>query len=263
MTLRIAPCPRCQAFAVFGERACRSCGQPFEYGPSPPPLPSTQQIVEALRAAGVTPAASAAAPASPGDVLAPPADVAVRPAALRPDAVRASASGPDAALAVEAAPAPAAAPAGVDTGRFDVGDVVPDEVPGLIDSTLFAAWTPAHVDVEAVPGLETTAVAAAVAVPAARLADLELAHAAVGDVAVDVVPGVYHSDMFAAGVDVVAGAAAAGPILEVSPGALRPTPRAARKASGADGLARLACPGCGTVHAASRCPSCATAHPDL
>jgi hypothetical protein len=265
MTLRIAPCPRCQAFAVLGERACRNCGQPFEYGPSPPPVPSTEQIVEALRAAGVLPAAGppAPTPASSSDVLAPPVDVAVRPAAVRPAAVRAAVSVPDAAPVVEAAPAVAAAPAGVDSGRFHVGDVVPDEVPGLIDSTLFAAWTPAHVDVEAVPGLETTAVAAAVAVPAARLTDLELAHAAVGDVAVDRVPGVYHSDMFAAGVDVVAGAAAAGPVLEVSPGALRPTARAARKASGADGLTRLACPGCGTVHAAARCPSCATAHPDL
>jgi hypothetical protein len=256
MTMRTAPCPRCQAVVVFGERFCRSCGQNFDYGPTPPPAPTPEQVVAVLQGLGLLP--TAAPPVAPVVPV-----VAVTPVMPAGDVVTARPAPPRVVSVPEGAPV-GGDPAGIDTGRFHVGDVVAEDVPGLIDSTLFAAYTPAHVDVEAVPGLETTSfdgvtgTAATLALPG-----LETSHIDVGDVVVDTVPGVYHSDMFAAGVDIAAGAAGAAAVLEVSPGALRPvrSPSSARRGPN-DPLPRMACPGCGTLHAAPRCPSCASAHPD-
>ena len=55
-------------------------------------------------------------------------------------------------------PAEAAVPTlpGLDTGRYDVGEVEADDVPGLIDSTLFRAMTPETVDVAPISDLERT-----------------------------------------------------------------------------------------------------------
>ncbi len=62
MTLRLAPCPRCQHSVVFGERACRHCAQSFDYGPSAPDEPSAQAIAAALATIGLAVAPPAAAP---------------------------------------------------------------------------------------------------------------------------------------------------------------------------------------------------------
>lgn len=145
--------------------------------------------------------------------------------------------------------------AGLDTGRFEVGEVPVDDVPGLIDSTLFKAMTPDHVDVAPISGLELTMqVGGDVEVAAAPIPGLE-ARACVGDV-VDVapVPGLFRSDLFRTDVDIGAGAAAAGDVLEVSHNAGRRTPKAS-----ADGSRRVVCASCSTVHHLGRCPSCGTA----
>jgi hypothetical protein len=195
----------------------------FDYGPSPPPEPSAAEVFDALAGASGGPPPSSPSPSPP--------------------AVQAAAAGPTLA--------------GLDTGRFEVGEVPIDDVPGLIDSTLFKAMTPDHVDVAPISGLELTMqVGGDVPVTPAHIPGLE-ARADVGDV-VDIapVPGLFGSDVFRADVDIGAGAAAAGDVLEVSPNAGR------RKAKVQDdGPRRVVCASCSTVHFLARCPSCGTAAP--
>ena len=145
--------------------------------------------------------------------------------------------------------------ADLDTGRFSVGDVDVDDVPGLIDSTLFAAFTPATVEVDHIPGLETTQQAGGdVEVRSAPIPGLDSGNAEVGDVQVQSVPGLFGSDIFRTDTDVPAGAERSLSVLDISPNAgLRRKEHV---------VVRHPCPTCGTVHAESRCPSCGTALPD-
>lgn len=259
MTLQVAPCPNCRGAVVFGERVCRTCGQTFDYGATPPPSPSPEQIVASLRAVGVVVTPAPPPAVSDESIFSAVADAvaAVRPSMGAGPAPRPVTAGSD----LVDARAPALAD--FDQGRFDGvgGDVASEALPGLIDSTLFASLTPERVDAIALPDLESTTLdtGAASSVAVARLADLELAADDVGVVSSESVPGLFHSDLFRADVDIAAGAAAAGDVLEVSPaGARRPRPRTA--ARGGE-LGRVPCPACGTVHAAPRCPHCATQHP--
>ena len=151
---------------------------------------------------------------------------------------------------------------GLDTGRFSVGDVDVDDVPGLIDSTLFASFTPAHVDVAPIPGLEVNRVDD---VGDVRVARLDVDHGRVddvGEVATQAIPGMYGSDMFADNVDIAAGAEAS-PSLEVSHIRVRAKPSEARAVVDEENLRTIACMSCGTMHSRTRCPACATPHTDL
>jgi hypothetical protein len=221
MALRTAPCPTCGNTIVFGERRCRGCGTTFDYGASPPPEPTPAQVFDALAAASGAPSMAATTPPAPP-------------------------------------PAPDVAPlAGLDTGRFEVGEVPIVDVPGLIDSTLFKAMTPDHVDVAPISGLEpTTQAGGDVPVATAPIPGLEARADAVGAVDVAPVPGLFGSDLFRTDVDIGAGAAAAGDVLEVSPNAAR-----RRTTVDSDGPRRVVCPSCSTVHFVARCPVCGTAAP--
>lgn len=207
----------------------------FDYGPNPPPEPSPLDVFDAIAAttnSGHTPMAPIATvppPTTPTPPRAPP------PAPRRQD-------GPTLA--------------DLDTGRFSVGDVVVDDVPGLVDSTLFKSMTPTHVDVALMAGLETTRQAGVdIAVPVYRM-EIEGRADEIGDVVVVPVPGLFGSDLFKTDIDIAAGAAAAGDILEVTPNAGRP-----RKAKSDGGLRPTVCASCSTVHFLARCPICGTAVP--
>jgi hypothetical protein len=145
---------------------------------------------------------------------------------------------------------------GLDTGRYEVGEVQLDDIPGLVDSTLFRAMTPEYVDVVPMSGIERT-MQAEVDVPLAVAVipglDTRIDAVDVADIAP--VPGLFGSDVFRTDVDISAGAAAAGDILEVSPNAAR------RSRIDDDASRRSVCPSCSTIHFRRRCPSCGTAAP--
>ena len=249
MPLRVAPCPRCQRPLVFGERTCRGCGQPFNYGTRNPPEPSAADVAEALRAAGHLPVG--AAPAAP---------------APTPGAHRGAAPAP--------APHPRSIPqgapvgdvpelAGIDSGRFaPVGDVSVDDIPGFVDSTLYASFTPKQVAVAQVAGLDTGRADQVGEVRAALVPGLEATgRDLVGAVPTEDVPGLFHSDFLRAPEVPLARERIEG--LEVSPRG-RPTAasasaRGARKGRGSDELPTITCM-CGTAHRLPRCPSCGTRH---
>lgn len=210
----------------------------FDYGAAAPPEPTPAQIFDALAggdddATQPVLAGTAAAPAR-----APQAPQAPAPSPRSPSTT--------AGVLVE----------GLDTGRFDVGDVAIDDVPGLIDSRLFAIMTPDHVDVSPIQGLEHTTQgdASAITTHAAEMPGLERRNDEVGDVSVEVVPGLFGSDLFRANVDVAAGAAASAAVLEVSPNAAS---RGTKKGDGE--RRRIVCATCSSVHWLLRCPSCGTA----
>jgi len=220
MSLRTAPCPRCQALIVFGERKCRSCAMPFDYGPNPPPEPSAEAVLDVLMSVELPPM-----PGAP-------------PPAVRPTNDVATGTLP-----------------GLDTGRLAaVGAVDVEEIPGFIDSTLFAAYTPRSVDVATMPGLEVTR-QAEVQVQTRMLSDIDGQPVPVGDVVTQEVPGLFGSDLFRADVDIAAGASAS-PSLDVTTNS-RPT----KKSASSQGR-RVVCASCATIHHLSRCPSCGTAAPD-
>lgn len=197
----------------------------FDYGASPPPEPTSAQVFDAL-------AGASAASTPPTTTTTPPAPIAST-----------ASEGPTLA--------------GLDTGRFEVGEVPIDDVPGLIDSTLFKAMTPDHVDVTPLSGLELTMqVGGDVPVTPTHIPGLEARADDVGAVDVAPVPGLFGSDLFRTDVDIGAGAAAAGDILEVSPNAARRKTKAVD-----DGPRRVVCASCSTVHFLARCPSCGTAAP--
>ncbi len=174
----------------------------------------------------------------------------------------------EALLAADLAALPAPAPPrgdermeGLDSGRAAaVGDVVIEDIPGFIDSTLFAAMTPHEVDSVVVVGLEGTRFDTA-HVMTRRAPEIDSDRANVGDVAaLAAIPGIYGSDVFKAGVDIAAGAAGAGDLLDVSPARLHPRAAASVPSDG-NHLTLIICTNCGSTHAKARCPSCATNHP--
>jgi hypothetical protein len=231
MPLRVAPCPRCANALVFGERQCRQCGQTFQYGQPEPPIPTFAQIVEALQAVGVAP------PAMP-----PPAILDVTP--LEPEVPQLE---------------------GLDTGRFqDVGNVGAQEVPGLVDSTLFKQFTDTPVHVQRLFDLDEGRFDEVGAVAPAFTPGLEVTpNAEVGDVFVQPVDGLFRSDIFASPGDVVAGRVDG---FEPSPAQPKLKASASTKArkKGAvpdDELARVVCR-CSEIHRLPRCPVCGTPHPD-
>jgi hypothetical protein len=229
MSLRTAPCPRCQSLVVFGERQCRTCAMPFDYGSNPPPVPSASDVFDTLMSADLPPTS----PPSPSPTPPRSATSIVAPALQEPSMPTLE---------------------GLDTGRLDVvGDVEVEEIPGFIDSTLYAAWTPRDVQVAPLLDLETTATTT----PAVRtqlLPDLDRT-IEVGDVVTEAVPGLFGSDLFRTDVDFAAGASASA-ALDVTPN----TRKAKVRTSSSE--RRVACASCGTVHAFARCPSCGTAVPD-
>ncbi|MDP2344833.1 MAG: hypothetical protein Q8O67_28055 [Deltaproteobacteria bacterium] len=235
MSLRTAPCPTCQNTIVFGERKCRKCGMDFDYGPNGPAEPSQADVMESLLMgfAAKTPQAPPPGQTTPTQRPKPPP-----------------------------APPPAPAMEGLDSGRFSgVGEVEIEDIPGFIDSTLFAAMTPDVVDTVAVPGLDAGRFNAG-NVTTRKAAEIESDRANVGEVAqMAAIPGVERSDLLRANLDVAAGAASAGDMLDVSPTRAHPK-GVAKKGKGEDGeLPRVICTNCGSTHTKPRCPSCATNHP--
>ena len=218
MTLRTAPCPTCKYTIVFGERRCRSCGMAFDYGAAPPPEPSAADVFDAL--AGTQE---------------------VQPSPSRP----------------RIAPARGDVVPGLETGRFEVGEVEVEDISGLIDSTLFKSMTPKHVDAPPIQGLEfTQQISTDGAVRVEAVPGLERRAEDVGEVLPAAIPGLYGSDLFRAGVDVAAGANHASELLQVSPTAgrvLKSKPVKTR---------RTTCSSCSSVHGLARCPSCGTAAPN-
>ena len=253
MALRIAPCPKCQRPLVFGERNCRTCGQAFNYGTRDPPEPSFAEVVEALRAGGHAPPTLDDAVA-----VAPPVNAPYRTAAPAP--------------APHPRSIPSGAPvsdvptmAGLDTGRFEpVGDVRVDDIPGFVDSSLYRAFTPAHVDVQQVADLDTGRAADVGAVRVQLVPGVEpTAKEAVGAVATEDIPGIFHSDFLRAPEVPIIVAAIDG--LERSPRASHRTSTAApagkRQGKSAGAFEPCTC-NCGTTHRLPRCPSCGTPHRD-
>ncbi|MCC7071348.1 MAG: hypothetical protein IT383_08495 [Deltaproteobacteria bacterium] len=232
---------------VFGERTCRGCRQPFNYGTRNPPEPSAAEIAEALRAAGH---------AGPG------------PHAPAPPPSQAPNRGAPAAPAPHPRSIPSGAPvrdapalAGLETGRFEqVGAVLADDIPGFIDSSLYAAFTPKHVDVAPVSGLDPGRADDVGAVRVAAVPGLEATgRDQVGAVPTEDVPGLFHSDFLRAPDLALAPGTIEG--LEASPRAAR-TPagaKAGRRGKGTDELPAITCQ-CGTIHRLPRCPSCGTRH---
>jgi hypothetical protein len=221
MSLRTAPCPRCQSLVVFGERQCRTCAMPFDYGSNPPPVPSATDVFDSLMSAELpqVPTSSSAASAPPRAPSMPTLE-------------------------------------GLDTGRLAVvGHVDVEEIPGFIDSTLYAAWTPRDVHVAPLRDLETTATSTP-AVRTQQLSDLDRT-IEVGDVVSEAVPGLFGSDLFRTDIDFAAGAAASA-ALDVTPN----TRKAKAKAKTSSAPRRVACASCGTVHPFARCPGCGTVAPD-
>lgn len=253
MALRVAPCPKCQSPLVFGERNCRTCGQAFNYGARNPPEPSFAEVVEALRAGGHAP------PSLDSEV----------PRAVPPNAAyRAATPAP----APHPRSIPSGAPvsdaptmAGLDTGRFEpVGEVSIPDIPGFVDSSLYRAFTPAHVDVQQVADLDTGRAADVGAVRVQLVPGVEpTAKEAVGAVPTEDIPGIFHSDFLRAPEVPIIVAAIDG--LERSPRAEHRTsatgPAGRRKGRSAGELEPCTC-NCGTTHRLPRCPSCGTRHRD-
>ena len=217
MTLRTAPCPTCKYTIVFGERRCRSCGMAFDYGAAPPPEPNAGDVFDAL-------AGTQEVQPSPPRPLIAPARVNIVP--------------------------------GLETGRFEVGEVEVEDIPGLVDSTLFKSMTSNHVDAPPIQGLEfTQQISTDGAVRVEAVPGLERRTEDVGDVFPAAIPGLFGSDLFRAGVDVAAGANRASDFLQVSPSAgrmIKSKPPSNR---------RTTCATCSSVHGLARCPSCGTAAP--
>jgi hypothetical protein len=258
--LQVAPCPRCRGAIVFGERQCRACEQPFDYGASPPSLPPPQQVWEALAAVGQIPAEPAAAQALAH---------AIQQSYTRFSSVVAAAAASQAAPAGAVTSAERSVPqlADLDTGRFESpGVVATQDVPGLVDSTLFAAFTPKDIQVALIPGLEQTGQAPTGEVRVVPTVDVERAAVDVGEVQVQRVPDIFHSDFMKAPEGVQTQRL---DIIDSSPSAVADRGRtatrdAARKAAekSAGQLNKVLCR-CGETHRLPRCPSCGTEHPEL
>jgi hypothetical protein len=238
VTLQLAPCPRCQAAVVYGERNCRHCGQDFDYGSAAVPIPDIHTIRAALMAYGL--------PAPEPPVLDLDAIMNAPPAAAPPVPTR--------------PPEPVYDDGGLSslverTGHVDAGAVVDERIPDLIDSTLYRSMVPAVVPVEFVEGLESThvEVTSDVAIDLETVSVLDTGRFdGSRDAAVvrEDIPGFVDSTLYAA--------YAQGPVeTEVVPdleimGAMRPKQVvAARKKDDP-----IPCSDCGTSFAGTRCPSC-------
>lgn len=159
-------------------------------------------------------------------------------------------------------PAPSASAAGggiegLDTGRFNaVGTVHSEEIPGFIDSTLFKAFTPAHVDTQQVNGFDAgrfadvgqVAMAAPVGLEATARDDVEVGF-------VGTVSGIFGSAIYDTRDVEVAPPPVEG--LDASPSVQRAS-KLKRVAD--DSLDKIVCR-CGETHRLPRCASCGTLHP--
>lgn len=290
MNLRTAPCTQCQIPVVYGQRACLKCGQRFNYGANPPPEPSQEIIQRAYQQASQTgrkehPTSELDAEQqrllaerlakrkaqqeamaqldlqadlnaqAAGQQRVPSVDQQLQAQLNAQAAVQAQLQ---AQLQTQAAPSADSGQADfVDTGRYaGTNEAVQTEaIPGFIDSTLFAAFTPKEDASTRMEGLEGTAHDggdAPVLTGDPRQLGVELtAQEAVGEVAVEDIPGFIDSTLFAAFTpETVETQEVAG--LEKSPS--RPRAFASEAADGDDG----ACNSCGTKFPLdrSRCPSC-------
>lgn len=227
MPLATAPCPKCRTLLVYGQRQCMRCQERFDYGASPPPEPSADQIREALAHTQAALQAQQQAAQVPPVPQAPP--VAQASADL------------------------------IDRGRYDDALATPvqtEAIPGFIDSTLFAAFTPKEVAVERLADLESTQVADEGAPVPAEPAGLELeltSYGEVGEVQGEAIPGFIDSTLFKAFTpDHVETETPEG--LEVLPTAFAARASRASVPAGEDGL--VACRDCGTPHDRAVCPAC-------
>lgn len=148
---------------------------------------------------------------------------------------------------------------GLDTGRHsDVGEVELQEVSGLMETAMFAAFTPKHVDAPPVLGFEggrfEKANAPAMAEPTGlERTDLEDG----GNPLISPVSGLFGSDIYnTKNVDVAPAPAVAG--LEASPSVVRVAKLRSVKDSD---LEKVLCR-CSEVHRLPHCPACGTPHPD-
>lgn len=295
MNLRTAPCTQCQIPVVYGQRSCLNCGQRFNYGDNPPPEPSQEIIQKAFQQAKQAKQAprrehpTAELDAEQQRLLAERlakrkaqqealaqldlqaqlnAQAAAPPAAAVPSIDQQLQAQLDAQAAVQAQlqsqMGAAASPVGeggqadfVDTGRYTMvrEPVQTEAIPGFIDSTLFAAYTPKEDSSTRMEGLEGTAHEggdAPVLTGDPRQLGVELtAQQEVGEVAVEDIPGFIDSTLFAAYTPAtVETQEVAG--LETSPS----RPRVFTKAAGDD--EETPCASCGTKYPLerSRCPSC-------
>lgn len=244
MSLRTAPCPTCAGTIVFGERRCRSCGMTFDYGAEPPPEPTQADIFDALLSAPEPAAQPTPAP---------------RPSAATPQ--------PRPTAPITPPPRPATqAPGGatlegLDTGRFSVGEVAIEDIPGFIDSTLFRGMTPDNVDAAPIPGLEVTRVALG-DVPEIKHLDVDAGRADVGEVPqMAAIPGLEGASMFRVNIDFAAGGEHSD-MLQVSHLIVHPKSDAKSAHTDELNLSRIVCSNCGLAHAKPRCPTCGTPHPD-
>jgi hypothetical protein len=254
MALQVAQCPRCKNALVFGEKACVHCGQSFQYGASAPPTPSQAQIDEALRVARAPPRPGAAGSQAQSQAQAQ-AQVQAQLQAQVQAQLQAQVQ---AQVQAQARPAQGGIE-GLDTGRFgDVGAVQSEEIPGFIDSTLFKAFTPSHVEAQQVFGFEGGRFAEVAAAPMAAPQGLE--HTATEDVDVgfvNVVSGIFGSAIYDTRNVEVKPPPVEG--LDASPS----VQRASKLKRTADSeLEKIVCR-CGETHRLPRCASCGTAHPAL
>jgi hypothetical protein len=221
--LRVAQCPRCQGPLVFGERACRTCGQTFDYGAGGPPVPTDAELVTALAAVGVV-YRGHAGPATP--------------------------------------PPPPNTLEGLDTGRYaDAGDVPALEVAGLMETAMFRAATPTHVDAQRMfdfdPGRFATAMTAPMIAVPDGLERTAVQNAAIPDIAP--VPGRFGSDIYSTAHVVVAPMPVDG--LDPSPAITRAGGGRKPRSAPDGALDKVLCR-CSEVHRLPRCPACGTPHPD-
>jgi hypothetical protein len=252
MPLKVAACPVCKSPLVFGERRCRKCGQSFNYGASAPPPPSFAQIVEALSAAGH----EIPMELFGDDPPLPPA----KPAASAGGPVRGGAAAPQTPQRPPEPKVPTME--GLDTGRFkSVGDVQGENIPGFIDSSLFAKFTPEHVDATPIFGLDTGR-AEVGEVRVQQAPGIEMTSVDdVGEVQTTNISGIFHSDFLKAPPVPVQTGTLEG--LDISPSVTRAKPtKKDDKQKKTDELRAIVCR-CGETHPYPRCPSCGTIHRDL
>ncbi len=267
MSLQVAPCPRCRSPIVFGERQCRSCAQPFNYGATPPPEPSPEQVQHAIATLRQQMAAQQQVQQQQAQQQQAQQQQDARQRAMQDQALEQAAA--------RRANTAAGAADFVDTGRFDsatAGEVEPEEIPGFVDSSLFAAYTPKTVNVAAIEGLEKTARDEVGEVAVQRSADMVPTSAArVGEVTTEDIPGFIDSSLFAKftpdhvdvqlvdGLDIGGGGNLRKTALPSAAGAMGASRggRPGRRLTGEGDLEEIRCV-CGAKSKSTRCPACGT-----
>ncbi|MCP4498959.1 MAG: hypothetical protein GY822_03205 [Deltaproteobacteria bacterium] len=268
MSLRTAPCTRCSILVAFGQRKCFRCNEPFNYGPNPPPEPP-QNVLEEVYKRGMQELQAKAPPAAgapPIRAAAAPARAAVQPppAQARPQSqvqpLPAQAPGDAWDKRIGAQPVQGAVESFVESGRFDDANahsaVEIEEVPGLIDSRLYGAFTPERVFSPPMEGLVTPNEAPA-AIPdgptAAEMGVMTTEYAAVGAVASEVPEGFIDSTLFAQYTP-------KNIVTESMPGIERVNEKLLSPSAAADDTKR--CSSCGTALRKPICEACGARHPD-